>query len=154
MRSYCLTIGLLVGFRSTIQGNAQKAAMVRKQIAGELWPQGTKVLSKMHQALTELSNTIQEIDQLNSAMGALTVEHEKLIGETIPVPMMSSLVPRDLRHAANIRLPELPESLELKVYSQQMREAQERPQTPRQINNPCRIIRLLQQSHSSISRDG
>lgn len=107
------------------KGNAQKAADVRKQIAGELWPQGTKALSKMQQALTDLSGAIQEIDQLNHTINGLAAEHETLIGESIRISPIFSLVPQTLRQAATIRLPELPESLELKLQSQLVRENQE-----------------------------
>jgi uncharacterized phage infection (PIP) family protein YhgE len=108
------------------KGNAQKAAGIRKQIAGELWPQGTKTLSKMEQSLADLRNAIQEMDQLNGTMFGLAAEHEKLIGESVPVPAISHLIPYDLRRVIGIKLPELPETLELKVRSQEVREAQER----------------------------
>jgi len=104
--------------------NSQEAAEIRKRVAGELWPQGTKVLSKIQQAVADLSNALHEIDQLNGSMQGLAVEHEKLIGETIPVPLIP--VPHDLRNLVAVRLPELPEALELKVHSQEVREAQER----------------------------
>jgi DNA repair exonuclease SbcCD ATPase subunit len=108
------------------KGNAQKAAGIRKQIAGDLWPAGTKTLSKIQQAVTDLSNAIQEMDQLNGTIFSLTAEHEKLIGESVPVPAISNVIPQDLRRVVGIRLPELPETLELKVRSQVIRETEER----------------------------
>jgi len=106
--------------------NSQDAAEIRKRVAGELWPQGTKVLSKVQQAVTDLSNAIQEMDQLNGTMFGLAAEHEKLIGESVPVPMISNLIPKDLRRVIGIRLPELSEIFELKVHSQEVRETEER----------------------------
>jgi len=108
------------------KGNAQKAAGIRKQIAGEFWPQGTKALSKVEQAVKDLSNAIGEMDGLNATIFALTAEHERLIGESVPVPSISNVIPQDLRRVVGIRLPELPETLELKVRSQVIREAEER----------------------------
>jgi DNA repair exonuclease SbcCD ATPase subunit len=107
--------------------NKEQASEIRKRIAGELWPQGTKVLSKIQQAVADVSNALHEIDQLNGSMQGLAVEHEKLIGETIPVPLIP--VPYDLRGLVAVRLPELPETLQLKVHSQEVREAQERQET-------------------------
>jgi hypothetical protein len=119
--------------RTAVQGklrvykkNSQEAAEIRKKIAGELWPQGAGLVTKMQSALADLTNTIQEMDQLNGMIFGLTAEHEKLIGEAIPVPMISNVIPRDLRRVIGIRLPELPEALEVKVHSQVIREAKER----------------------------
>jgi hypothetical protein len=109
-----------------IKKNEPEAADIRKRIAGELWPQGTKVLSKIQQAVADLSNGIQELDQLNGTIFGLAAEHEKLIGESVSVPMISHVISQDLRQVVGIRLPELPETLELKVHSQQVREAQEK----------------------------
>jgi uncharacterized phage infection (PIP) family protein YhgE len=106
--------------------NSQEAAEIRKRVAGELWPHGTKTLSKIQQAVTDLSNGIQEMDQLNGTMFGLAAQHEKLIGESVPVPMISNLIPQDLRRVVGIKLPELPETLQLKVHSQEVREGQER----------------------------
>ncbi len=104
--------------------NSQEAAEIRKRVAGELWPQGTKVLSKMQQALNDYSKALKEMDQLNGSMQNLAAEHERLIGETVNVPAIS--VPGNLRILATVRLPELPETLELKTRSQEVRETQER----------------------------
>lgn len=104
------------------KGNSQKAAEIRKQVAGELWPQGTKVLSKMQQALADLSDAVRELDELNGTMGQLALEHERLIGEPVKVPVLSDLIPIDLRRASQIKLCNLPELLELKTQSQQNRE--------------------------------
>ena len=104
--------------------NSQDAAEIRKRVAGELWPQGTKVLSKIQQALGDVSNALKEIDQLNGSMQGLATEHEKLIGESVAVPMI--FVPSELRSLIGVRLPELPEALQLKVRSQEIHEAQER----------------------------
>jgi DNA repair exonuclease SbcCD ATPase subunit len=108
------------------KGNAQKAAEIRKVIQGSLWPQATKVSSKAQQALADLSDVIREMDQLNGSMGRLAAEHETLIGETLPVPALSNVIPHQLRQVVGVRLPNLPETLELKVHSEQVREAQER----------------------------
>jgi hypothetical protein len=102
--------------------NATKAAEIRKHVAGELWPQGTKILSKMQQALADLSGAIGEIDQLNGSMGQLIHEHERLTGETVRIPSLSDLIPMDLRRASQTKLSDLPEVLELKFQSQEVEE--------------------------------
>jgi hypothetical protein len=66
------------------------------------------------------------MDRLNGTMFGLAAEHEKLIGESVPVPAISHLIPYDLRRVIGIKLPELPETLELKVRSQVLRETEER----------------------------
>jgi DNA repair exonuclease SbcCD ATPase subunit len=104
--------------------NSQDAAEIRKRVAGELWPHGTKVFSKMQQALGDLSNALKEMDQLNGSIQGLAVEHEKLIGDSVAVPMI--FIPGELRSLVNVRLPDLPETLELKVRSQEIHEAHER----------------------------
>jgi hypothetical protein len=104
--------------------NSQEAAEIRKKIAGELWPQGAGLVTKMQSVLADLPNTIHGMDELNGTMQGLALQHEALTGESIAVPLI--LVPEDLRRLASVQLPSLPESLELRTRSELLREAQER----------------------------
>jgi hypothetical protein len=107
--------------------NEPKAAEIRKRLAEELWPQSAKILSKIQSSLSDISSAITEIDQVNVSMRQLLSEHERLVGESITVPAISAgLIPNDLRRLIAIKLPSLPETLELKLRSQEIRDAQER----------------------------
>jgi len=105
------------------ESNLQEAAEIRKHVT-ELWSQGTEVLDKMQPALKDLANVPHEIDQLNHSMQELAADHEKLIGETIAVPLIP--VPQHLRDLVAVRFPDLSKTLHLKLHSQLVREAKER----------------------------
>lgn len=106
--------------------NEPQATEVRKRLV-ELWSQTSKSFAMLHQALSDISSAITEIDQVNVSMRQLLSEHERLVGESITVPAISAgLIPNDLRRLIAIKLPSLPETLELKLRSQEIRDAQER----------------------------
>jgi len=105
--------------------NEPQATEVRKRLV-ELWSQTSKSFAMLHQALSDISSAITEIDQLSRTMWQLCSDHERLIGETITVPAISSLIPVELRSLPGIKLRALSETLDLKFESQGIQEAQER----------------------------
>jgi hypothetical protein len=107
--------------------NEPEAAEIRKQIVDEVWPQVPKVLSKMQQALSGVSSAISELDSLNGSTRKLLPEYERLTGESlVGVPIISNLIPLELRHVAATQLPKLPETLELRFESEEIKKAQEK----------------------------
>lgn len=106
------------------KANRQKAAEIRKQVAGELYPRAVKNLSKLQQTLQSLTFDLQEFDKLSGTMTQLSVEHEQLIGEHVNIPKLSHIIPNELREIIHTRLPELPETLTLKFRSQEIQETQ------------------------------
>ena len=106
------------------KGHAQKAAEIRKQVAGELYPRAIKDFSKIQQTLHDLGETIQEFDQLSGTMTQLGIEHEKLIGEHVNIPELSHIIPNELRTVARTKLPQFDETLTLKMRSADLQETQ------------------------------
>jgi len=109
------------------KANEPKAAEIRKRLAEELWPKSSKPFGKIRDALSAISSAIAEADQQNGTVQQSLSEIERLTGEPIVgVPVISNFIPLELRRVAAIQLPKLPEILELKLHSQEMKESQER----------------------------
>jgi predicted metal-dependent hydrolase len=114
------------------KSHAQEAAAIKKQIIGELWPKATKCLSKAQQSLNDLSASVKEIDQLAGTIHGLASQYQSLIGEEVTVPSISLSIPENLREAAGYRLPELLEAPDMKLRSEEIKEAKLKQQKERE----------------------
>ena len=71
----------LEGKIAVFKGHAEKAAAVRKEITGELWPQAIKSYRAIPGVLAELSKLLTQIHEFNAAMLRKAGEYETLTGE-------------------------------------------------------------------------
>jgi len=82
------------GKLAVYKGNAPKAALLRKQIAGD-WRQGVKIYREIPPVLAELSKLLTQIEEVNAAMRRKAEQFETLTGGPMIPPCPQLVLPLD-----------------------------------------------------------
>jgi DNA repair exonuclease SbcCD ATPase subunit len=95
------------------------AAEIRKRLGEELWPQALELYENLKRIQGELRPVLEKITALNAEMDSLAHRHNTLIGDSIYRPMIS--VPLELMWLPNVKLEDIPNSLDLRLASERER---------------------------------
>jgi chromosome segregation ATPase len=85
----------LEGKIQVFKGHAEKAATVKKQIIGELYPKAVRCYRKIPAVLAELSKLLAQIDEVNGAMRQKADEYATLTGGPMIPPCPQLVLPLD-----------------------------------------------------------